>query len=49
MSMGLYNGKKHIAQLLGCHDLHMADGESVLLKDKYPNFEVGLKCNVMVF
>ena len=28
MSMGLYNGgKKHVAQL---HDLHTADGESVL-------------------
>ena len=30
MSVGLYNGKKTVAQLCGCHDLHTADGESVL-------------------
>ena len=27
--MGLYNGKRPVAQLRGCHDLHTADGESV--------------------
>ena len=30
MSIGLYNGKKPIAQLCGCHDLHTTDGESML-------------------
>ena len=33
MAMGLYNGKKPVAKLSGCHDLHMADGESVLKKN----------------
>ena len=28
--MGLYNGEKPVAQLLGCHDLHTTDGESVI-------------------
>ena len=28
--MGLYNGKKPVAQLWGCHDLHTAHRESVL-------------------
>ena len=26
MAMGLYNGKNPVAQLGGCHDLHMSDG-----------------------
>ena len=30
MAMGLYNVKKPIAQLSGCHELHTTDGESVL-------------------
>ena len=30
MSMGLDDGKKPVAQLCGCHDLHTADRESVL-------------------
>ena len=30
MSVGLNNVKKTVAQLLGCHDLQTADGESVL-------------------
>ena len=28
--MELYNGKNPVAQLCGCHDLHTANGESVL-------------------
>ena len=28
--MGLYNGKKTLDQLRGCHDLHRADGEFLL-------------------
>ena len=28
--MGLYNGQNPVAQLWCCHDLHTADGESVL-------------------
>ena len=30
MSMGLYNGKKPVAQLTSCRDLHTANGESLL-------------------
>ena len=30
MPMGLYEGKKPVAQLWVCHDIHTADGESVL-------------------
>ena len=28
--MALYNGEKLVDQLSSCHDLHTADGESVL-------------------
>ena len=30
MSMGLYNGKKAVVHLWGCHDQHTADGEVML-------------------
>ena len=46
--MGLYNGKKSVAQLSGCHDLLTADGESMLktaIADVVYSTQTGIRLN----
>ena len=47
--MRLYNGKKPVAQLWCCHDLHTADGESVLkrtaIADVVYSTQTGIRLN----
>ena len=47
--MGLYNGRRPLAQLCGCHDLHKADGEPVLKRtakaDVVYSTQTGIRLN----
>ena len=46
MSMGLDNGKKPVAQLGSCHDLHTADGESMLKRTAIANVEYSTRTRI---